>query len=123
VVNVDVVGSFHGFPDPNGPNAGAALISNGPVQGTISYDVYSPQTPNGANLPPQEGAWTVNPNPGPGQYQVSGGQGLSDAITQLFGPGSYIAGGGNIYNFSYQNGNYTQVAAPTLTINGDVTGH
>jgi hypothetical protein len=123
VVNVDVVGSFHGFADPNGPNAGAALTSDGSVKGTISYDVYSPQGPNGANLPAQEGAWTVNLNSGPGQYQVSGGQGLSDAITQLFGPGSYIAGGGNIYNFSYQNGNYTQVATPTLTINGDVTGH
>jgi hypothetical protein len=122
VVNVDVTGSFHGFADPL---TGAPLTSDGSVKGTISYDVFSPQGPNGANLPAQEGAWTVNLNPAPGQNQVSGGQGLGDAITQLMGPGSSIVGGGNVYNFSYQNGNYTQVqpANGTYVQTGDVTGH
>jgi hypothetical protein len=122
VVNVDVVGSFHGFADPL---TGAPLTSDGSVKGTISYDVSSPHGPNGAGLPAQEGAWTVNLNPAPGQYQVSGGQGLGDAITQLMGPGSSIVGGGNVYNFSYQNGNYVQIQAANQPYYqaGDVQGH
>lgn len=106
-VRVDVTGSFAGFADPN---TGAPLSSNGPVTGTITYDVYSPTAPSGANLPAQEPGGTSGP-------------GLHDMVLQLFGPGASIVGGGDQYTFSYQNGNYTQVGAPTWLIQGDVRGH
>jgi hypothetical protein len=107
-VFVDVTGSFHGFADPT---TGAALDSNGQVKGSIYYDVQSNgAVPDGANLPAQEAGGLD-------------GTHLSQMVTQLFGSGASIVGGGDIYTFSYQNGNYTQVATPTLTIKGDVRGH
>jgi hypothetical protein len=107
-VFVTVNGSFHGFADPQNGNA---LDSTGPVTGSIYYDVQSNgAVPDGAKLPAQE----------PGGI---GAPGLRKMVTQLFGGGATIAGGGDIYTFNYQNGNYTQVATPTLTITGDVRGH
>src|SRR5262245_20642434 len=50
-VTVETLGSFHGFADPT---TGAPLDSTGPVKGTISYDVYATQAPDGAGLPSQE---------------------------------------------------------------------
>ncbi len=50
VVNVDYVGSFHGFADPT---LGTALTSDGSVKGTISFTVAPGFTPNAANLPGQ----------------------------------------------------------------------
>ena len=104
-VDVTVNGSFHGFADPN---TGAALESNGPVTGSISYYVQSNgQLPSGANLPAQE-AGGIN------------GTHLSQMVTQLFGPGASIVGGGDQYLFSYQNGAYTQ---DTTGTQGSVRGH
>lgn len=107
-VTVDVTGSFAGFADPN---TGAALTSSGSVKGTITYDVQADQPPSGANLPSQE-------------QSGIGAPGLHDYVVQLFGGPSHasIVGGGDVYTFSYQNGNYTQIATPTLTVSGDVIG-
>jgi hypothetical protein len=118
VVNVDYVGSFHGFADPGANGTidpsqgyGQPLTSDGSVKGTISFTVAAGNTPNPANLP---------------------GQSASDAdltgnINALFGgnlPDSAI-GGGNAYTFSYQNGNYVQYqpANGPYSPTGDVRGH
>jgi hypothetical protein len=118
-VTIDVTGSFQGFADPM---TGAALISSGPVHGTIEYDVQSGTAPNPKSLPAQE----------------PDSAGLGVALNQLFGvtngssifsnaPGSPLVVGGGAYSFSYQNGNYTQTYNPSRgdngTITGDVTGH
>jgi hypothetical protein len=108
VVNVDYVGSFHGFADPT---QGTALDSNGSVKGAISFTVAAGYTPNPANLPGQSASDAH----------------LTDNIKALFGgnlPDSAI-GGGSAYVFSYQNGNYVQnqpLVGP-YTSTGDVTGH
>ncbi len=44
-------------------------------------------------------------------------------ISQLFDGNETVVGGGDVYNFSYQNGNYVQVGAPSPATTGDVTGH
>jgi hypothetical protein len=103
-VTMDYVGSFHGFADPT---LGTALDSNGSVKGTISYQVTSPNAPDPSRLPAQSAS----------DAHISGN------IRTLFGDPNAIITGGDVYNFSYQNGNYTQIATPTLTVNGDVTGH
>jgi hypothetical protein len=108
-VAIDYVGSFHGFADPSVGGHGVALDSNGSVKGTISFTVASDNTPNPALLPGQSASDAH----------------LTDNINTLFGgnlPAGAI-GGGDVYNFSYQNGNYTQVAIPAYTATGDVTGH
>jgi hypothetical protein len=107
-VTVDYVGSFHGFADPSGPNAGAALTCDGPVKGTITFTVKSNATPDPSKLP---------------------GQSASDAhltanIAALFGNDSSTAiSGGDAYTFSYQNGSYVQNGTPGNNSTGDVTGH
>jgi hypothetical protein len=98
-VTIDVTGSFAGFADPG---TGTALSSNGPVAGTIQYDVSSPSAPSKAGL-------LANQAPGTG---------LGAALQQLM-PGSTITGGGD-YSFSYQNGNYVQ---STAGITGSIRGH
>jgi hypothetical protein len=97
-VTMDYVGSFHGFADPT---TGAPLTSDGPVKGTISYTVNSPNVPNPALLSAQSTS------------------GISANITALFG-GTPTITGGNTYSFSYQNGSYVQETAGS---HGDVTGH
>jgi hypothetical protein len=65
------------------------------VKGTITYDVYSPQAPDRKNLPARE----------------PDGTGLGTALSQLFGPGEQIVGGG-AYSFTYNQvagAPYTQV--------------
>jgi hypothetical protein len=103
-VTMDYVGSFHGFADPT---TGAALDSNGSIKGTISYQVTSPNAPDPSALPGQSASDAH----------------ISDNIRTLFGGDVTFVGGGDIYNFSYQNGNYVQVGAPTPGTTGDVTGH
>jgi hypothetical protein len=113
-VTINVTGSFKGFADPgaNGTTDqtqgyGQPLTSNGPVKGTITYDVKSSTPPDPANLLPNQAPDT----------------GLGTALSQLFDnqPAStLIVGGGDVYTFSYQNGNYVQ---DTTGIHGDVTGH
>jgi hypothetical protein len=85
-------------------------VSNGPVKGTIEYDVYSASAPNPSSLLPNQAPDT----------------GLRAALSQLFDnqPTSALIVGGGDYNFSYQNGKYVQSqVGPTSTITGDVTGH
>jgi hypothetical protein len=105
-VTEDVVGSFHGFADPT---TAAALTSDGSVKGTIYYDVLATQGPDGAGLAPT--------------YPGASAPSLSQLAVNLFDDNATVVGGGDVYSFSYQNGNYTQVATPTLTVNGDVVGH
>ena len=109
-VSVDYVGSFHGFADPSGPNAGAALTSDGPVKGTITFTVTSNATPDPSRLPGQS---TSDAH-------------LTDNIKALFGNDpstSTVISGGDQYTFSYQNGSYVQHGAPKNSTTGDVTGH
>jgi hypothetical protein len=103
MVTMDYVGSFHGFADPQ---TGAALDSNGSVKGTISYQVTSTNAPDPSLLPGQSASDAH----------------ISENIQKLFGNTAHITGG-DVYTFSYQNGNYTQVATPAYTASGDVTGH
>jgi hypothetical protein len=104
-VTMDYVGSFHGFADPT---LGTTLDSTGSVKGTISYQVTSGSTPNPALLPGQSA---------PDAH-------ISTNIRALFGNDpSTVINGGDVYSFSYQNGNYTQIASPALVISGDVQGH
>jgi hypothetical protein len=110
-VSVDYVGSFHGFADPSGPYAGAALTSDGPVKGTITFTVTSNATPDPSRLPGQS---TSDAH-------------LTDNIKTLFGNDpstSTVISGGDQYTFSYQNGSYVQRGAPEKnSTTGDVTGH
>jgi len=103
-VKIDVTGSFAGFADPN---TGAALSSNGPVKGTITYDVFATQAPDGAGLPATE----------PGGPNAPG---LHDLISQLFDGHATVVGGGSDYTFSYQNGGYVQNGSGTF---GSIRGH
>lgn len=104
-VRLDYVGSFHGFADPN---TGAALDSNGSVKGTISYTVTSNSTPDPSLLPGQSA---------PDAH-------ISTNIKALFGNDpSTVISGGNVYTFTYQNGSYVQLGAPSNITYGDVTGH
>ena len=101
-VTMDYVGSFHGFADPN---TGAALTSDGSVKGNIGpFVVTSSNTPDPSLLPGQSAS----------DAHISGN------IKALFGGNATIVSGGDVYTFSYQNGNYVQ---DTNGIHGDVTGH
>jgi hypothetical protein len=106
-VTVDYVGSFHGFADPTGPNAGAALDSNGSVKGTITYQATSLNNDPDPSLLPGQSASDAH---------------ISDNIQALFNNTATITGGDH-YTFSYQNGNYVQNGAPANTTTGDVSGH
>ena len=111
-VSVDYVGSFHGFADPSGPHAGAALTSDGPVKGTITFTVTSNATHDPSRLPGQS---TSDAH-------------LTDNIKALFGNDpststSTVISGGDHYTFSYQNGSYVQHGASENSTTGDVTGH
>jgi hypothetical protein len=104
VITMDYVGSFHGFADPT---KGNALTSDGSVKGTIQFTASDPG---------------VMPNPALLPAQTSGS--ITDNIEALFG-GTATIGGGNVYNFNYQNGNYVQnqPANGPYVQTGDVTGH
>ena len=109
-VNANVTGSFAGFADPGRDGTtdpalgyGQPLSSNGPVKGTITYIVTSPNRPDPANLLPNQAPDT----------------GLGAAIRQLFNDSNAQLAGGD-YSFSYQNGAYVQ---NTAGISGDVRGH
>ena len=106
-VTMDYVGSFHGFADPTGPNAGAALDSNGSVKGTITYQATS---------------LTNDPDPSLLPGQSASDAHISENIQKLFASTATVTGGDD-YTFSYQNGNYVQFGAPLNTTQGDVTGH
>jgi hypothetical protein len=109
-VTMDYVGSFHGFADPSGANAGAALDSTGSVKGIIYFTVTSDAKPNPANLPGQSASDAH----------------LTDNIKALFGNDqSTVVSGGDQYTFSYQNGSYVQYGfqGGGGTTTGDVTGH
>lgn len=115
-VVITETGQFQGFADPR---TGAALTSTGSVKGTIQYDVSSDSQPDAANLPAQEPGVATQDQAG-----IDGGYThLSGMISQLFGGHETVVGGGDVYSFSYQNGNYTQIASPALVISGDVRGH
>ena len=103
-VTMDYVGSFHGFADPK---TGAALDSNGSIKGTISFTVISHNTPDSSRLPGQSASDAH----------------ISDNIKALFRDPNATILGGDAYTFSYQNGNYVQVGAPTPGTTGNVTGH
>jgi hypothetical protein len=95
-------GSFAGFADPANCQP---LTSNGPIYGTITVYVNSPNGPDPASLPAQE----------PGDVSTSA------MVQQLFdGKATSITGGD--YYYSYQNGNYVQSSQPPY-ITGDVVGH
>lgn len=109
-----IEGSFHGFADPV---TGTALTSDGSVKGTIWYDLNAPSTtPDGSAVASTYAGGIGNAST----------PSLSQLATQLF-PGSTLVNSplnGNVYSFSYQNGNYTQVSdGVTYTPNGDVRGH
>ena len=100
VLNITDNGSFAGFADPV---TGAALASNGPVNGSYQLTVTSAHAPDAANLP----------------AQMDGDVRTADMIKQLFGdPGAVVIGGP--YSYSYQNGSYVQ---DTNGVSGDVRGH
>jgi hypothetical protein len=99
-VDVSSTGSFAGFADPN---SCAALASNGPVKGSISYDVLATGQPSGAGLLPQQDSTTH----------------LRAMVLQLFPAGSQVVGGGDTYTFSYQNGSYVQ---DTSGVHGGLRG-
>jgi hypothetical protein len=95
-------GSFAGFADPANCQP---LTSNGPIYGTYTVYVNSPNGPDPASLPAQE----------PSDV------GTLAMVQQLFdGKATSITGGD--YYYSYQNGNYVQSSQPPY-ITGDVVGH
>jgi hypothetical protein len=101
-VTITSDGSYVAFADPT---TCAALISEGNITGSIQYTVTSPNTPAQTGL----------------LSDYSGATEFSTLIDDFFG-GSPTIGGGDVYTYSYQNGNYTQVgtAGGGLTITGDV---
>ena len=108
-VTMDYVGSFHGFADPRTgvPRSTATARSRAPSPTTVTVD-------------------TTRPDPSRLPGQSASDAHIRDNILTLFGDPkaqSTAITGGDVYTFSYQNGNYTQIATPALTITGDVTGH
>jgi hypothetical protein len=100
-VTVTDHGSFQGFIDPLSPT-NASLTSNGPIDGTYQLTVNSPNAPVNANLPSQ-----------------MDGVGTGTIVATWFGVSPSAVTGGS-YNFSYQNGNYTQNTAGEY---GQIRGH
>lgn len=95
-------GSFTGFADPT---TCQPLTSHGPIHGTYTLTVVSPNGPDPANLPAQE----------PSDVSTSA------MVRQLFDGNATSVTGGDYY-YSYQNGNYIQSSQPPY-ITGDVNGH
>lgn len=95
-------GSFAGFADPANCQP---LTSSGPIQGTYTVSVTSPNGPDPANLPTQE----------------PGNVGTLAMVQQLFDGNATSITGGDYY-YSYQNGNYIQSSQPPY-ITGDIVGH
>jgi hypothetical protein len=102
VVTITSDGSYVAFADPTNCDP---LLSEGNITGTIQYTVTSPNTPSQSGL----------------KSDYSGATEFSTLIDDFFG-GSPTIGGGDIYDYSYQNGNYTQVGTEGggLTVTGDV---
>jgi len=101
-VAIRSTGSFVGFADPL---TCSALKSSGPVSGVIYYTVQSATAPVPGNL----------------KQDYAGGVEFSTLIDDFFGDSPTISGG-NVYSYSYQGGNYTQVGTDTggLIVTGDV---
>jgi hypothetical protein len=105
-VQIDFVGSFHGFANPRtaaemaalgltSPAPGAALASDGSVKGSIQYDVSSTTPPDPSALPAQSPADAS----------------LSQSISTLFDGNGIVVGGGSGYSFTYHQvagADYTQ---------------
>lgn len=116
--NYSVTLTTHGsFAALANPITGAPYSGNGSVDGTITFDVLSPNSPDPKNVPAQQPQATID-----GSGNVSGSTSLSDMISQLFDGSAAIVGGGS-YTFSYNripgpdatgpgwtltNGRYTQ---------------
>jgi hypothetical protein len=101
-VTIKSSGTFAGFADPL---TCAALTTSGTVVGTIHYTVAS-ATP---------------PVPGDLKTDYPGFNEFSVLIDDFFN-GTPTITGGNVYFYSYQNGNYTQQGTDTggLIVTGDV---
>ena len=112
-VTITTHGSFAALANPI---TGAAYSGNGSVDGTIQFDVLSPNRPDPANVPAQQPQATIS------NGVASGSSSLSDMIRQFFDGNASIVGGGG-YTFTYNripgpdssgpgwtlvNGRYTQ---------------
>jgi hypothetical protein len=83
-VTISVKGTFDGFASPTVANT--PEVNRGIVNGTISYDVTSPNKPSQAQLPRVEPSYT----------------GLGAALSQFFGGSETVTGGGS-YLFTYSD--------------------
>ena len=101
-VTITSNGSFKGFADPI---TCAGLVSAGNITGSIQYTVTSATPPAASGL----------------KADYAGETEFSTLIDDFFG-GTPTISGGDIYNFAYQGGNYTQVGTEGggLVITGDV---
>jgi hypothetical protein len=102
-VTITSDGSYLSFADPT---TCQPLQSEGSITGRIQYTVTSATAPSASGL----------------QSDYNGATEFSTLIDDFFG-GSPAISGGDIYTYSYQGGNYTQVGTEGggLTITGDVT--
>jgi len=103
-VTITSNGSFKGFADPI---TCAALVSAGNITGSVQYTVRSATPPVATGL----------------KADYAGETEFKTLIDDFFGDSPTITGG-DIYDFSYQGGNYTQVGTEGggLVITGDVVG-
>jgi hypothetical protein len=89
-VTVDVTGSYAAFASPND---GTAWKGNGPIKGTIAFDVTSSHTPDAHN---------VNGN-------LPDGTGFTAMLKQFFGDsGAQVVGGHYTFTYGTPDGVYTQ---------------
>jgi hypothetical protein len=114
-VTAAVNGTYVGFADPATCDP---LQSTGSLTGTISYTMTTTNEPNPAGL---KGAYA-----GSDTDDIQFAQLIEDLFGDPDPAGCWNTscasiGGGNVYNFSYENGAYTQVATPAYTAQGDVT--
>lgn len=87
-VHVAEHGTFTSVADPR--DGSKQMIGVGPVDGTIDYQVTSPNPPSGKNLPPQ------SPFHGPNGDMTTGA-----LLTQLFGGKNVTIAGGDDWSFHY----------------------
>lgn len=101
-VTITSDGSFVGFADPL---TCTALVSSGNVVGSIQYTVTSATPPSASGL----------------KSDYSGATEFSTLIDDFFADSPTISGG-DVYDYSYQGGNYTQVGTEGggLIVTGDV---
>lgn len=101
-VTITSDGTFTGFADPLTCDA---LVSSGTVVGSIQYTVTSATAPSASGL----------------KSDYNGATEFSTLINDFFGDSPTISGG-DVYNYSYQGGNYTQVGTEGggLIVTGDV---